>query len=427
MKTKNLVTLAVTALVVVLLTVVCLTGVQVGKYIVIPAADGIARGTEFTGSTYAVLSVNEPAAETEATEEETEAADETVSADHSDIPASAEMVDEAIAVMRRRAEMLSMRSVQVSKMGENHVRVEIPTADGDTATSILYTLTQACHVTFEAEDGDVRLEGEDVVESVLGMDAEQTSYLLSIRITDEARSAWAAKTDNTLETITVKIDGTAVATSTANVILAGGIPFSDYNSAVNTAMALQTGRVVPHLHAEGSGIVPAVMGEEQFDNGIIAIAIATLVAAIVMIVVFKKTGIVAALSVVLTVVATIFFFGAVPYLPFGVVSFFALVAVVGVKTVCDLSLMSGVSANIASGMEGKEAVATAWRESGLKALEICAVAIIGSLVLQYFGGESVSAFTVVFAAGSAVSLLVSVIVTRPLTTCAVEKAAKEIK
>ena len=51
MKTKNLVTLVVAALVVVLLAVVCLTGIQVGKYILIPAADGITRGNEFAKST----------------------------------------------------------------------------------------------------------------------------------------------------------------------------------------------------------------------------------------------------------------------------------------------------------------------------------------------------------------------------------------
>jgi len=47
--------------------------------------------------------------------------------------------------------------------------------------------------------------------------------------------------------------------------------------------------------------------------------------------------------------------------------------------------------------------------------------------VQYFGGAAVSAFTNVFAIGTLVALVVTVIFTRPLLTCVVDKAGKMTK
>lgn len=426
MKTKNLVTLAVATLVVVLLTVLCLTGVQVGKYIVIPAADGITRGADFTESTYVVLNVNEPAAEEEAAEENADEAEENAAEETEEtaVPASQEMVAETIAVMQRRADMLTMKNISISQQGENHIRVEIPTDDVESASSILYTLTEACHVYITNEAGETVLEGKDITSSTLGMNSAQTAYLVSIKVEEQALSDWAAVTEDVNASVTVYLDDTTVCTAAISQLLSSGMTFTSYNDAINVYMALQTGHIAAEVTTVASGAVPAEMEADQFNNGMIALGVAVLVAAIVMIVVFRKTGIVSALSIVLSAVATVFFFGLVPYMSFGVASFYALAAVLGIKVLCDIDLMSNVRAQMALGLGGRGAASAAWRVSGLKALEICFVAAAVALVMQYFGAESVSAFTSVLAVGSVIVLIVTAAFTRPLTTCAVEEAAK---
>ena len=67
---KSLIKLGVVAVLIIAVAFLALNGLQVGKYILIPAADGITRGNDFAKSTYVVLNVNEPAAEvSEETEE----------------------------------------------------------------------------------------------------------------------------------------------------------------------------------------------------------------------------------------------------------------------------------------------------------------------------------------------------------------------
>jgi len=417
MKTKNLVSLAVAALVVVLLTVLCLTGVQVGKYIVIPAADGITRGNDFSEGTFIVVNVNQPAAETAEGEE---AAAETV-------PASEELYDKAVSAMKKRADMLSLSGVTVMEQG-SHIRVEMPTSDVETASGILYTLTQPCHVYFTNAAGETVLEGENIASCQISVDSTGTVYYLSFKVEEEALSAWADMTEDVNEAITVYFDGSSVITAAASELLSIGMTFTDYTSAMNMLMALQTGYIEAELVTAASGIIPAAMTEANFDAGMLAIAVLVAIAAVVMIIVFKGMGVVSALSVVLCAVAVVFAYGLIPYLPFGAVSFFGFAAAIAVKVLCDIGLLSKSRGLMASGdLIATEAVRLAWRESGLHALEFCGASIVVALAMQYFGKGAVSAFTNVYVIGSVIALIVTVIFTRPLLTCVVDKAGKMTK
>lgn len=418
MKTKNLVTLAVAALVVVLLAVLCLTGVQVGKYILIPAADGITRGNDFAKSTYVVLNVNEPAAAE--TAEDAEAAEA--------VPASAELYDETLAIMRRRASMLTLENIAVMEQGENRIRIEMPTENVTDASNILFTLTQPCHIYITDAEGNTVLEGEDILSSEMGMDSTGSYYYISFKVEEEALSAWADVTEDVNANATVWLDGVEMCTAPISQLLSYGMTFSDYSSAVTMGMAFETGHITASVTTEASGNIPAALAESNFDSAMLALAVAVVIAAVVMIVAFRGLGFVSALSIVLSAVAVIYFFGCVPYIPFNFAGFFALAAALGVKVLCDIDLIGNIGKALATGdMTGKEAVSAAWRTSGVKTLEICGVAICGALVMQYFGGSAVSAFTSVFAIASLAVLLVTVIVTRPLVTCIMDKAAKESK
>lgn len=426
MKTKNLVTLAVAALVVVLLTVLCLTGVQVGKYIVIPAADGIARGNDFATTTFVVLNVNEPA---QTAEETAETAEETAEEEAAEpVPASAELYADTLEIIRKRASMLTLSNIAIMEQGENRVRIEMPTENVTDASNILFTLTQPCHVYITNPAGDVVLEGEDIVSTAMNVDSTGSAYYVSIKVEEEALSAWADKTEDLNENVTVWLDEVQVCTVPVSQILSTGMGFSDSGSAITIAMALQTGRIHANLTTAASGSVPADMNEDQFDRAMLALALAVVIAAIVMIVVFRGAGFVSALSIVLSAVCVVFFFGCVPYIAFGAASFVALAAVLAVKMFCDLDLLGTIGKVMSEGeMTAKEAVSAAWRQSGLRVLEICGVSVIAALVVQYFGGTAVSAFTSVYAIGALIVLAVSVIFTRPLITCVMDKAAKESK
>ncbi|MBQ3223617.1 MAG: hypothetical protein IJB41_08395 [Clostridia bacterium] len=412
MKTKNLVSLAVAALVVVLLTVLCLTGVQLGKYIVIPAADGITRGNEFATSAYVVLNVNEPIAA-----EEGEEAEKT--------PASEELYAKAVEIMKTRASMLNLKGVYVMEQGDSRIRLELPTENVDDASNVLYTLTQPCHIYFTNPAGEVVLEGEDIVSSAMNADSTGTVYYVSMKVEDGALTEWANMTDDVNETTSVYVDGALLGSAPASQLLSTGLSFNNLNMASNFAMALQTGHIEASLEAAGSGTIPAAMTEANFDAGMFALAVLVAIAAIVMIIVFKGMGVVSALSVVLSAVAVVYIYGLIPYLTFAAASFFGFTAAIGVKVLCDLHLLGKVKGLLPEkDMTGAEAVRLAWHESGLYALEVSAVAIIVALVAQYFGSAAVSGFTTVFAIGSFVALVVTVLFTRPLVTCVVDKAGK---
>ncbi|MDO4740357.1 MAG: hypothetical protein Q4A66_06790 [Eubacteriales bacterium] len=418
MKTKNLFSLAVAALVVVLLTVLCITGVQVGKYILIPAADGITRGGDFAKSSYIVFNVKQPAGQTAE-----EASEETASA-----PASPELFDKTLKAMKTRAEMLTMRGVSVMAQGESRIRVELPTDDLDEATSILYLLTQPCHVYFTNEQGEVVLEGEDIISSQVVPDAGGSVYTVSFKVEQEALSAWADMTEDVNETTNVYFDGIALTAAPASQLLSTGVSFGSATDASNFYMALQSGRIEAAIDTAASGLVPGVMSEEQFDNGMILIASIAVIIALSLIISFKGCGAIAALTGILAAVVIVYIHGLIPYLQFSSVSFFGVACALALLYLCSEILLFKVRVYLADeDLTGAEAVRAAWRESGLAVLEICGVAIAAALMLQYFFGAAVSGFTGPFAIGSLVALVLTAAFTRPLLTCLVDKRAKETK
>lgn len=432
MKTKNLITLAIAALIVVLLAVLCLTGIRVGKYILIPAADGITRGSDFTVGTYAVISVNEPqeTVDSTGTAEETEDEQTDDSAEEvAAVPASEELFNETFAIMQRRVGALVLDNVSVAKQGENRIRIEIPVNDVTSAAGVLSTLTQPFAVEFTDGNGDVVLRGEDILSCKLRNDRQNSAYYLSIKVKPEAQSALTEATEDANTNLTVTLDGKQVCTTSISQMLSKntGMRFSSYTDAVTMLVALNTGHITANIVPETSGSIPAVMSEKQFDASMAALGVAVLIAAVVMMIVFKGTGFVSALSIVLGAIAVLFFFGSVPYISFNAISFYALAAALAIKVLCDLDLLGKVRSQLAAGMGGKEAVSMAWRDSGLKTFEISCLALVITLCMQFFGDSSISAFTSVFAVGTVISLLVTVAFTRPLITCVVDKAVKVAK
>lgn len=423
MKTKNLVALAIVFVIVALMTVLAVTGVQVGKYIVRPVADAITRGDDLAGRAYVVLSATEP------TEEEPVEGGEEAASDDTEPKAYADLLDESVGILRRRAAMLAAEGISVAKQGEDKIRVELPTESETTADQFIEELTAPGHVYFTNEAGETILEGERVTSS--GWSYENSVYYVSFWLDEQGTEEFAKATEAAVgHSISIYMDDTLLNTANIQETMDAGtatIGFSNYEDAHHLMLAFNSGRLELELAEAASGVIPARVSQAQYTTALIALAIALLAAVAILLIVYKGMGFVSALSLVFTMVLTVYFFGLVPYLQFRFASIFGLIAVAAVKLLCDFEFLNRLRVELPAAFTPKAGVASAFRGSIARIAEYSLVPIVLALAMQYLGDTPITAFTSVFAIGSLISFVVTALLTRPLMVCVVADTASDKK
>lgn len=425
MRTKKLVALAIALVVVALISVLAVTGVQVGKYIVRPVADAITKGDDFAGHAYVVFTATNP------TEEGS--ADAEPAVDGAEAPATgeaepldyAETLDEAVSILRRRALMLASEGISVTKQGEDKIRVELPTLSDTVIEQLVSELSAPGHVYFTNEAGETVMEGERVLRS--GWEYENSVYYVTFWLDEQGKEEFANATEAAVgHSISIYMDGTLVNTANIDQAFDTGVAtigFSDYEAAHSLMIAFNSGRLDLTLEQSVSGTIPARVSQTQYRNALIALAIALFAAVAVLLIVYKGRGFVAALSLVFTIALTLYFYGMVPYLQFRFAALFGLIAVAAVKLLCDFEFLNRLNVELPVAFTPKAGIAAAFRTSIARIAEYSLVPIVLALVMQYLGDTPVTAFTSVFAIGSLLSFLVTALFTRPLMGCVVSDTA----
>ncbi len=436
MKTKNLVTLAIALVLTVLLTVLCVTGVQLGKNIVIPALDGATKGGDFADASYIVYTLKVPAAEETADEAEN-AAEETSDeagapaeepAEETEAPVEADfaaLAEDAYQKLLGRAERQQVGGVKVTRLGENMIRVEIPTTDETAIATVRETISIPGDITFRNADGVTVLTGEHVTGAAWGYDSNTSTYTAAFQFDEEGAKLFEVATRAAIgSSIGIYQDGQLMVNVSINSAMTQGsaaLSFSDASAAYAVAYALNAGHLGLDLEETASGTVPAPVSAAQFQRVMLVLGVALLAVLVALVIVHKGMGLAAAISLLLTVVCTVFFFGLVPYVTMTFATVFGLIAVVAVKLFCDLDLIGRVKRNIANGSAPRSAVSAAFGVNILRTLEFAGVTLLLALLMQYLGSAPVKGFTAALAVGSALACLLTMLVTRPLVMCAADK------
>ena len=160
MKTRSLVTLLVTLLLIVLVGALAVNGLTVGKYIVKPVGSAIKLGLDLRGGIYAVYKGDSSVEDFETLRNAT------------------------ITIMINRLTAQGYTEATVTPQGSDRIRIEIP--DVEDPNEILSIVGTPAHLTFEDPDGNVILEGKSIKKASPAYDTENgNAPIIAFELDDE--------------------------------------------------------------------------------------------------------------------------------------------------------------------------------------------------------------------------------------------------
>ena len=196
MKVKSLVTLGVTLLLIVLIGLLAVNGMHVGKYIFKSVGDSVSLGLDLRGGIYAVYLGDTSAEDFDA------------------------QMDATVTIMRTRLTNEGYTEATITRQGDDRIRIEIP--DVSDPNEILNIVGTPAHLTFVDPDGNVVVEGSQIVEAYPAYD-ENNKPVVMFKMNDEATESFAkATTENIGKTISIQLDGENISTPTVQSAITEG-------------------------------------------------------------------------------------------------------------------------------------------------------------------------------------------------------------
>lgn len=228
--------------------------------------------------------------------------------DYDGVPSDAEM-DSARSVIELRMDNLQIfdREITVDK-NNGRIIVRFPWRSDEAEfnpEAALIELGEMAQLTFRDPDGEIVLEGRDVVESKAGFIQDSTGSnqaIVSLELTSEGAVKFAEATGRLInEQITIMMDETVISSPVVRSQITGGSAHIDNigssEEAIELAEKINAGALPFALQAISSSSISPTLGRGALDVMVMAGLIAFLLVCVFMISIYRLPGIVATIAI----------------------------------------------------------------------------------------------------------------------------------
>ena len=203
-------------------------GLSVGIYDIGKIGDHVHYGLDLTGGVNVVL-------QAEATD---------------DSGITSEKMDSTVAAIKKRVDSMGVSEAQVSKQGEDRIRVSIPSVQDQ--QQALDMIGKTAQLEFVGPDGEVILTGKDVVDSKAVQQKSSSGLeeaVVTLKFNDEGTQLFADATQKYLnQQISIKLDEEVISSPKVNVAITNGEAviegMADMEEAGNLAELIRGGALV---------------------------------------------------------------------------------------------------------------------------------------------------------------------------------------
>ena len=385
MRARNIVILLVIVLLIASCAFVVFQGIPAGIYDFKPFAS-LKKGTDLAGCEVAVMQISK---------------DEEVSD-----PAA--VIEESISILEERFVHLGYKEATAAPYGEKGIRLEIPINSsyyGESPRSMVETVTERGKFIVYDVNSNSLMEG-DYVETADAVTDRSGQYYVSITLTEEGAEKFAQVTqEHVNETLNIYLDSEPISSATVDRVIDDGvltITSSEMTLPVAKELAARlSGGMFPVDFGVIRTSAQALLGDDAFENILLAAAIGIALAMVVMIVIYRYSGLVASISMVFYAALAVFLYGL-----FGVTLTLASVAgfILGavLTMVANVTLMERMRSECALGKSVKASL-----RSSLKG---AIIAVTDACILFLFMGLSMVCFGLGAASDVAAALIVCAIV-----------------
>lgn len=406
MKTKSLVTLCVTVLLVVLVGLLAINGAQAGKYILKPVGQAISLGLDLRGGIYAVYLGDTTAENFE------------------------EQMDATVTIMRNRLTSAGYTEANITRQGADRIRIEIP--DVKDPNEILEIVGTPAHLEFLDPEGNVIMEGKDIVTAVPMIDSADNSYYVYFELSEEGKVAFAEATTNHVgEVINIVLDDTIIsAPEVQSPITEGSGQISGQftqQEVINLANLIMSGALPLDIQLIESSAVSATLGVEALDTSILAGIIGVIIIMLFMLVVYRLPGLMADIALCIYMLVVFYALALVPGVQLTLPGIAGIVLGIGMAVDGNVIIFERFREELKGGRSIKMAVQRGYKNALSSIIDSNVTTIIAAVVLMYFGTGSIKGFAITLLIGVVTSMLSSIFVTRFLLNKVTDLGIKNTK
>ena len=390
MKVKSLVTLGVTLLLIVLIGLLAVNGMHVGKYIFKSVGDSVSLGLDLRGGIYAVYLGDTSAEDFDA------------------------QMDATVTIMRTRLTNEGYTEATITRQGNDRIRIEIP--DVSDPNEILNIVGTPAHLTFVDPDGNVVVEGSQIVEAYPAYD-ENNKPVVMFKMNDEATESFAkATTENIGKTISIQLDGENISTPTVQSAITEGSGMISGSSTIEEAQTLanliMSGALPLDITLDSSSAVSATLGIDALSTSLKAGIIGLILVALFMIVLYRLPGVISVMALCIYTLIVMYAVCLVPGVQLTLPGIAGILLGIGMAVDGNVIIFERFREELKGGRSLEAAVNRGYKNALSSIIDSNVTTIIAGCVLLYFGTGSIKGFAMTLLIGVIASMISSVFVTR---------------
>jgi len=416
MKASSIVKLLLTLVVIAALVIVTVPGFTIGSYQLVPLKDNVKLGLDIAGGSYVEY--------------------QAVEGDSNLNDISTDDVDTTVAILRQRATAQGYTEAVVTYTGNGRFRVELPDVkDPNEASKVL---GQVAKLTFTEPDGTVVIEGTHIKDAVYqyGQVSENGGYqhYVSLEFNKEGADRFAEATGRLVgQAISINLDDTVVSAPTVQTKITEGSAVITIGNAEdaetqarNLASLIRSGHLPFALNEVGLSTVSATLGQNSFQNALLAGLVSLILIMIFMIVFYRLLGVVASFALAIYTIITVFVLGV-----FGVnltlPGIAGIVLSLGMAVDANVIIFERIKEEMKNGKTLRASVDAGFHRAVTAIVDANVTTIISAVVLWILGSGTVKGFAITLFIGVVVSMFTAVFVTKFLLNILIDFNVKNRK
>ncbi len=344
---------------------------------------------------------------------------------------SAEDMADTVYKLQQRVTNYSTEA-NVYQEGANRINIEIPGVSD--ANAVLEELGKPGSLTFQLADGTEILTGTDVASAEAGSQKDSlgnAEYVVSLTFTDAGKSAFGEATSAHVgEQIMIVYDGEVISAPVVKEAITDGrcvISGSFTNeSASELASYIRIGSLSLELEEIRSNVVGAQLGEIAISTSLIAGAIGLAIVMIIMILIYKIPGVIAAFALVFYAAMELVALNAFD-MTLTLAGIAGVILSIGMAVDANVIIYARIREEIAAGKTVRSAVDIGFKKALSAIIDGNITTLIAAAVLNFMATGSVKGFAQTLALGIILSMITACIISRILVNAAYVLGMKEAK
>ena len=337
----------------------------------------------------------------------------------SDNPSDEEMSD-TMNKLRQRVEQYSTEAT-VSRQGEKRINIEIPGVTN--ANKILEELGQPGSLYFVNKNSEVVLSGTDVKHaegsSYRDKTTGKTKYAVSLKMTKEGTKKFAEATkENVGKPIYIIYNNQIISAPTVNSEITDGSAEISGMTSLEEANALASNIRIGGLSLElkevYSNVVGAQLGQEALKTSLIAGMIGIAIIIVLMIIVFRVSGIAAGWALIVFTLLDLLALNALD-VTLTLPGIAGVILTIGMAVDANIIIYTRTKEEIALGTKVPDAIESGFRKAFSAILDGNVTTLIAAAVLFVLGSGSVRGFAETLAVGVILSMFSALVVSKVIS------------